>query len=240
MQQRLPSLLQPPIAFAHRGARAHAPENTIEGFALALKLGATGLESDVWLTSDGVPVLEHDGLVKQGRKKRPITEVARGDLPPHIPSLGDLLSEFPSQTFALSLDLKGSDTGEAVIDTLRAAAPERLAHLWLCHPNRAELTALRGLASDVRLVHSTRLGAIKEGAEREASILRELGIDGINLHHTEWTGGLMALFHRFDRTCFAWDLQHDYLLSKLLRMGADGIYSDWVDRMMDAMRSEAG
>jgi glycerophosphoryl diester phosphodiesterase len=240
MQQRLPSLLQPPIAFAHRGAKAHAPENTLEAFALALKLGATGLESDVWLTSDGYAVLEHDGLVKQGRKKRPISEVARADLPPHIPSLRDVLTELSSHTFALSLDLKGPDTGAAVIETVRALAPDRLAHVWLCDPNRSELTALRGLASEVKLVHSTRLGAIKEGPEREASILREQGVDGINLHHTEWTGGLMALFHRFDRTCFAWDLQHDYLLSKLLRMGADGIYSDWVDRMMDAMRTEVG
>ena len=62
MQQRLPSLLVPPVAFAHRGARAHAPENTLEAFRLALRLGATGLESDVWLTSDGVPVLDHDGV----------------------------------------------------------------------------------------------------------------------------------------------------------------------------------
>ena len=41
----LPSLIHPPIAFGHRGARAHAPENTLESFRLALRLGATGLES---------------------------------------------------------------------------------------------------------------------------------------------------------------------------------------------------
>lgn len=52
------------IGFAHRGARAYAPENTLEAFALALKLGADGLESDVWLTADGVPVLDHDGSVR--------------------------------------------------------------------------------------------------------------------------------------------------------------------------------
>src|SRR5436189_6205813 len=48
-----PSLIDPPIGFAHRGARAHAPDNTIEAFSLALRLGATGLETDLWLTSDG-------------------------------------------------------------------------------------------------------------------------------------------------------------------------------------------
>src|SRR5262249_32719088 len=90
VQQRLPSLLDPPIAFAHRGARAHAPENTIRAFGLARRLGATGLESDVWLTSDGVPVLDHDGVVRVRLRSRPIGSVPRADLPEAIPSLVDL------------------------------------------------------------------------------------------------------------------------------------------------------
>ena len=54
---RQPRLRSEPIGFAHRGASAHAPENTLEAFELAVRLGAGGLESDVWLTADGVPVL---------------------------------------------------------------------------------------------------------------------------------------------------------------------------------------
>ncbi len=238
MQQRLPSLIDRPLAFAHRGAKAHAPENTLEAFALALKLGATGLESDVWLTADGVPVLDHNGLIKQGRKRRPVGEVLRSQLPAHIPSLTDLIEAHTDNAFALSLDLKGPDSGRAVIETVRMARPDLLPRLWLCHPDRAVLAELRSLDRDVRLVHSTRLSLIKEGPERGASILRDLNIDCVNLHHTEWTGGLMAMFHRFDRYCFAWDVQHDYRLTKLIRMGADAVYSDWVDRMMDAMRQE--
>src|SRR6187551_2455353 len=104
MQQRLPSLLDPPIAFAHRGAKAHAPENTIAAFELALRLGATGLESDVWLTADGVAVLDHDGVVKQGLRRRPIAGVVRSSLPVHIPSLAEMLDSCGSG-FDLSLDL---------------------------------------------------------------------------------------------------------------------------------------
>src|SRR4029079_3570744 len=78
VQQRLPSLLEHPIAFGHRGARAHAPENTLAGFELALKLGATGLESDVWVTADGIPVLDHDGVVRKSLgRTRPIGELRR-------------------------------------------------------------------------------------------------------------------------------------------------------------------
>ena len=73
MPTRLPALKVPPIGFAHRGARAHAPENTLEAFELALRLGASGLESDVWLTADGEAVLDHDGVVgRKGLRRRRI------------------------------------------------------------------------------------------------------------------------------------------------------------------------
>ena len=70
-------LRRPPIAFAHRGARAHAPENTLEAFRRALDLGATGLETDAWLTADGAVVLDHDGVAKRGLRRRPIAESRR-------------------------------------------------------------------------------------------------------------------------------------------------------------------
>ena len=77
-------------------------------------------------------------------------------------------------------------------------------------------------------------------AERRAARLAELGIDGINLRRTDWNGGLVALFHRFERTAFAWDLQHEHLLRPMLRMGIDAVYSDYVDRMVSAFQTEIG
>ena len=44
----------------HRGARGLAPENTLEGFALALSIGVTTLELDLGMTKDGVVVVSHD------------------------------------------------------------------------------------------------------------------------------------------------------------------------------------
>ena len=46
--------------FGHRGASAYAPENTIPSFELAVEQGVDGVEFDVHLTSDGVPVVIHD------------------------------------------------------------------------------------------------------------------------------------------------------------------------------------
>jgi len=237
VQQRLPSLLDEPIAFAHRGARAHAPENTIEAFSLALKLGANGLESDVWLTADRVPVLDHDGVVKVRWRNRPIGELQRHQLPAHIPSLAEMY-EACGTTYALSLDLKGPGVGPAVVAVTAEVDPGMFDRLWLCSPYREPLLELRDTGA--RLVDSTRLAKIKEGPERRAATLANEGIDAINLHHTDWNGGLVALFHRFERFAFGWDMQLEQVLRPALRMGLDGIYSDHVDRMIDAYRAELG
>ena len=60
----------------------------------------------------------------------------------------------------------------------------------------------------------------------------------MNLRHDDWTGGLTTLFHRFRRVCFAWDLQFEHLLRPILRMGMDGVFSDHVDVLVDAIAAE--
>ena len=59
-----------PLIIGHRGASAVAPENTLAAFARAIEAGADGIEFDVRLSADGVPVVIHDatlgrtGLIK--------------------------------------------------------------------------------------------------------------------------------------------------------------------------------
>ena len=224
------SILRPPIGFAHRGARAHAPENTLEAFRLALKLGATGLESDVWLTADGVPVLDHDGKVR----RRSIDQVERAQLPEHIPTLAELF-DAAGTDYELSLDVKDPAAAAPTIAAARAAGFD-LRRLWLCHHDWEQVVAWRALAPDVRLVDSTRLRRIKEGTERRAATLAEAGVDAVNLHHTDWTLGLTTLFHRFGVHAFAWDAQHERVLANVLHMGVDAVYSDHVDRMVGALQ----
>src|SRR3990172_2336824 len=52
-----------PTIFAHRGASAHAPENTLAAFELALAQGAEGIELDAKLSADGHAVVIHDATV---------------------------------------------------------------------------------------------------------------------------------------------------------------------------------
>jgi len=235
----LPSLRVPPIGFAHRGAKAHAPENTVEAFSLARRLGATGLESDVWCTADGVAVLDHDGVVGNRIRRRSIADTNRADLPPHIPELAELY-EACGTDFELSLDVKDPAAVDATVAVARAADSDAPRRLWLCHDDWRVVAEWRQRYPDVRLVDSTRLRHMRDGPERRAAQLHEAGIDAVNLHQSDWTGGLTTLFHRFNVCTFGWDAQFERVLDNLLAMGIDGVYSDHVDRMMEAVARADG
>lgn len=233
MPAPLPSLRRPPILFAHRGARAHAPENTLEAFRLALRLGATGLESDVWVTADGIAVLDHDGTVGRPLHRRRIVDLDRRRLPSHIPELGDLYAECGT-AFELSLDVKDPAAATPAVAVARAAGAGAPSRLWLCHPDWQQVAAWRQPYPDARLVDSTRVRRMSEGPERRAARLASAGVDAVNLPYGDWTGGHAVLFHRFDVLAFGWDAQFDRALDELLAKGVDGVYSDHVDRMVQA------
>lgn len=231
------SLRRPPIGFAHRGARAHAQENTLEAFVLALQMGATGLESDVWLTSDGVAVLDHDGVVRTGLRTRPIADLPRASLPGHIPTLAELYATCGTD-FELSLDVKDAAAGTITLAVARDADAEH--RLWLCHHDVDVVAGWRPLSESAHLVDSTRLRRIKEGPERRAARHAQLGIDAVNMHASDWSAGLTTLWHRFERLAFGWDAQQPRVLATLLGIGIDAVYSDHVDRMVAALTALRG
>lgn len=229
-------ILDRPILFAHRGGAAHAPENTIPAFTTALRLGATGIESDVWLTADGVPVLDHRGAVRRRKlaPAQPISALTRSELPDHVPSLADLYAACGTD-YQLSLDVKDAAAAGPAVAVARDAGADD--GLWLCHPDFEQVATWRDLSPAIKLVDSTRLRRIREGPERRAARLADAGIDAVNMHATDWTGGLTTLFHRFRRLTLGWDAQFERVVLSLLAIGIDGVYGDHVDRMVDAMQA---
>ena len=70
-----------PLIIAHRGASAHAPENTFAAFQEAIRVGADGIEFDVRLAKDDVPVVFHDEDLKRiaGRPEK-ISDLTSAEL----------------------------------------------------------------------------------------------------------------------------------------------------------------
>ncbi len=222
-----------PITFAHRGARLLHPENTVPAFQAGLASGAQGLETDAWLSADGEVVLTHDAGVPgplAGMWRLRVHQASAARLARHgVPRLRDLYAELGSD-YDLSIDLKDPATAALIVEIARDAGdPSRT---WLCSPDVDALRALRGDASDVRLVHSTWRRRLPDSLERHAADLAAAGIDTMNLHHSEWNKGLVALFHRFGVRAFAWDVQEVRHLRAMLAYSIDGLYSDHVDRMV--------
>ncbi len=209
---------------------ADAPENTIEGFELALTMGATGVESDVWVTADGIAILDHDGKVGPRLRRTPIAEVTRDQLPEHIPTLAELY-QVVGPEFPISLDVKDPNAFEPTIETARAVDPAAEANLWLCHPGLAQLMAWRPTTS-AKLINSIKLSSLSDGLERRAAELAQAGIDGLNLHHREWSGGRVTLLHRFGLLALGWGTQYPREVAEIVDVGIDAVYSDHVDRMM--------
>ena len=228
MATRIEALWSPPVLFAHRGAKAHAPENTIEAFELAVRLGATGLETDAWITSDGVVVLDHDGW-HRWFPRRWIADVPRASLRTHIPTLAEYYANVGTD-LPVSIDVKDPATFEPMVEIAREH--DAVDRLWVCHPDLGLLAEWRDLAPDVRLVNSTALERLAQGPERHAAELAAARIDAVNLRHHEWTGGLTTLFHRFGILTFGWDAQHERQIAALIDMGIDAVYGDHVDRLV--------
>ncbi len=116
--------LQRPTIFAHRGASAYAPENTVTAFNLAIQQGADALELDAQLTVDGQVVVMHDLAVDRttngtGRINRlTLTELQRLDAGAHfeasfmgekVPSLAEVFEKIGSQIF-IDVELKNYAT----------------------------------------------------------------------------------------------------------------------------------
>ena len=219
-----------PITFAHRGASADAPENTLAAFRLALDLGARGLESDVRLTADGEVVLVHGAVARNGWRRKRVVQTSASELAElGVPRLGDLYADLGTD-YELSLDIYDPAAGKTLVDVVGAAGA--LDRLWLCSSKPDLLSTLGALAPEAHLVHSVRRRNVDVPLERHAARLAELGVGVVNLHRSEWTAGLVGLFQRFGILAFAWDAQEVRHLRELLAMGIDGLYSDHVARMV--------
>ncbi|HEX2268034.1 MAG TPA: glycerophosphodiester phosphodiesterase family protein [Pyrinomonadaceae bacterium] len=97
-----------PLIIAHRGASAVAPENTTAAFEAAIAAGADGIEFDVRLSRDGVPVIIHDDTLRRthGMQRR-VADMTLKELNKlDVPSVKQLFELFESNELILYLEIK--------------------------------------------------------------------------------------------------------------------------------------
>jgi len=114
-----------PLILGHRGAMAHAPENSLEAFACARDAGADGIELDVRMTGDGEIVVFHDPHLRRlaGRPER-ISSMKASQLAAvellsgaRIPTLAETLTALPAG-FVVNVEIKAEGLAAKRVDRL--------------------------------------------------------------------------------------------------------------------------
>ena len=102
---------------AHRGYHAKAPENTMSAFAAAVELGVDGIETDVRLSGEGLPVIMHDRVTP---KRRPVAELSRreieDDVGHAVPVLAEILDAFADVLW--NIEIKNPEAWPAAAQVL--------------------------------------------------------------------------------------------------------------------------
>src|SRR5262245_34877286 len=110
------------LVLAHRGVHHDARENTFAAFEAAVAAGVDGIETDVRLSADGIPVLFHDARCKRRLVSRMTRmEISRA-VGHHVPSLAEALDRFD---VLWDIEIKSPDATDSTIDVLRRFAGSR-------------------------------------------------------------------------------------------------------------------
>jgi len=171
-----------PLIIGHRGASARAPENTLAAFELALVAGADGIEFDIRLARDGVPVVIHDATLRRTALRDgsiaalSSTELGRigvgawfnrrfparakiGYTNETIPTLQQVIEQIAPRCRALYVELKcargeGQELAAAAVRVIRAGGAIR--------QTIAESFTLEAIAEVKRLAPELRTAALFE------------------------------------------------------------------------------
>jgi glycerophosphoryl diester phosphodiesterase len=216
------------FAFAHRGGRAHGGDNTLDTFREAIVRGATGLETDAWLTADGEVVLDHDGVLRAAeRKQKPLGEVRRSELPQHIPTLDEVYKACGTD-FDLAIDVRLPEVATAVVDL--AVAHDADARLWLVGGTPSLLAHWRDHGSRARLAMSV---TARERGRATVQRAYDAGAEALNMRWPWWTARHVRHVHAAGLLAFGYDAQREWTLRRCARIGLDGVFSDHVTRMRE-------
>lgn len=230
-----------PLIFAHRGASAHAPENTLAAFALAIEQGADAIELDAKLSADGHAIAIHDLTVErttgaQGRvqdltlaKLRSLDAGSFFSPKFHgekIPLLEEVFEHFGRRTL-INVELSNHDTPddrlvETVCMLVKKFNLQKQILFSSFHP--------RSLAKAQALLPEVPRGLLANDGYR-AMLVRSFIFYFGNyqaLHPYLWTTSPRQIrrVHRLARRVYVFTVNEEQHIRKLFRWGVDGVFTD--------------
>jgi glycerophosphoryl diester phosphodiesterase len=230
------------LIIAHRGASHDAPENTMAAFEAALTAGADGVELDVHLTADGIPVVIHNGSVDATTDGRgmvndlTLAEIRRLDAGVHfgsdgafrderIPTLEEVLSTYGDRLL-VNIELKGQARPQAAarLETTVAELVRRLAlqeRVWVSSFKPYSLSKMRQVAPAIPC--GLLYGPHSLGAAWLAPITP---FEALHPEaHLVWPR-FVRLAHRFGKRVVVWTVDDVDRAFELTNAGVDAIITN--------------
>ncbi|MEO5815529.1 MAG: glycerophosphodiester phosphodiesterase [Gemmatimonadaceae bacterium] len=207
-----------PLRIAHRGMPRRARENTLASFALALAVGAGGIELDVHATSDGVVVVHHDAELATGAV---IAFTTHGELRAQsadgaqIPTLADVCALVKDRA-ELFVEIKGAGIEALVVAALAAYDGRAAIHSF-------DHALIRRLAD---AGCSYRLGALFEDALDVRALMERTGALDVWPHHPLVTRTLVDDVHALGGRIIPWTVNNAADVRRVTLLGVDGICTD--------------
>ncbi len=231
-----------PVVVGHRGAAAHAPENTIEGIRVAAAQGVTAVEVDVTLTKDGVPVLLHDArLNRTTNGKGPIgaktiAEVEALDAGAWfhssfagavVPRLTEALAVCLALHIAVNLEVKPAPgqearTATATLEAVRAGWPRNGPALILSSFSMQALAASKAFAPDIPRAALFRRGRIVTWL----AAATELQCAAVHARYDRLTQSRVEKLKTAGFRCGAYTVNRAATARRLIKMGVDYVFTD--------------
>ena len=220
----------------HRGARGHAPENTLLGIDTGIRLGAHWVEIDVQ-HHDGELWLMHDLTLERTTNGRGrLTEhradalrkldAGRGEIIPTLPEAMDLIE----QRVGLNIELKTwNGCAAAVADCLR----EYLADGWPANRIMVSSFHLPELWEFKQLLPEVPIAVLYCGVPLDwAGVSVELGARCLNLSDEFVDDKLVADAHARGLRVNVYTVNDPTELKRLRDQGVDGVFTDYPDRAL--------
>jgi glycerophosphoryl diester phosphodiesterase len=221
------------FVWAHRGASVRAPENTLAAFRAAEAAGADGIELDVHLCADGVPVVIHDETLERTTDGRgpvaawPLAKLrqldAGGWFAPEyagepLPTLEEVLA-WAGERLRLNVEIKAAPAALAVLELLRRYPRARVLVSSFDH---RLLARLRGLAPELPL------GFLLDSPFWRGALRRAAACRAQSLHprHDLVCRPLLAACRRHGLAVHAWTVDDPRRLHDLRRLGVDGVFTN--------------
>jgi len=225
---------------AHRGASGYAPENTRAAFDLAIAMGASAIETDVRMTTDGALVLFHDGTVdRTSDGAGPVDdfgldELRRLDLGgwfaprfagERVLTLGEMLDEYVDRV-PIVFEIKDPRTTRPLVEAL--AAPDVLPRVQVTSFFWFPLLEARSLSPELTL------GFLTPTFERDTvDRIARRGFDQICPHVSQLTGRRVGWARERGLAVRAWGIDQRLQVERLRETGVDGATVNWPDWLVE-------